>query len=376
LKLLYRKAGFSIGPAKLLALARQKGREINLDQLKEITLPIVREFLETQPAFQIHQLGRKEKTIEPGGKFNAFSENEIWFIDLLDFSRYASANKVQGVEMSWALICIDVFTRKGYLAIMPDKRPASVVTAMTGIFSRSTGRVDVCQSDNGTEFIGEAFQTFLSSFDPPIVHITADVGDHHSLGIIDAFAKRVKRMVASSQTATGNARWVDEIQEQVAQYNNTPHDSFPGEVAPNEVNADDDVLKFQTRLLNRRRADTAQRNYRRFLGKLVVGDSFRVRERKGRGYEPKWSSRVYIARGLEGRFVRAESGERFPLKDVIEVAHVADTDRTAVQKAEEVKKARRTLVRLDPAYSFKPADQDARRQAQLELMELGPYSFP
>ena len=379
LKELYRKAGFSVGPSKLLALARQKGRDINLQQLKQITLTQVRGFLDSQPAFQIHQPGTKGKTIQPGGKFNAFSENEIWFIDLLDFSKYASVNKIQGVEMSWALICIDVFTRKGYLEVLPDKKPATVSSAFRSCLDRSPGRIDVLQSDNGTEFIGEAFQSLLSAFDPPIVHITADVGDHYSLGIVDAFAKLVKRMVASTQTATGDARWVDKIQEQITQYNKTPHDSFPGEVAPDDVTAGDDTLLFQTRLLNRRRADRAQRNYRRFLGKLQIGDSFRVRERKGRGYEPKWSTKVYVAESLDGRFVRAESGQRFPLNDTIEVAPVADTDRTAVQRAEETRRARRALVRLDPEYTFKPEDQRsvAVRRAQRELVALDPaYSFP
>ena len=61
LKELYRKAGFSVGPSKLLALARQKGRDINLPQLKQITLAQVREFLASQPAFQIHQPGTRNK---------------------------------------------------------------------------------------------------------------------------------------------------------------------------------------------------------------------------------------------------------------------------------------------------------------------------
>ena len=77
--------------------------------------------------------------------------------------------------------------------------------------------------------------------------------------------------------------------------------------------------------------------------------------------------------------VRAESGQRFPLKDTIEVAPVADTDRIAAQRAEETKRARRALVRLDPEYTFKPEDQRsvAVRRAQRELVALDPaYSFP
>lgn len=82
-----------------------------------------------------------------------------------------------------------------------------------------------------------------------------------------------------------------------------------------------------------------------------------MRERKGRGYEPKWSSKVYVAQELTGRSMRAESGERFLLKDTIEVTHVGDTDRSAVQQAEKVKRDRRALVRMDPAYLFNPGDQ-------------------
>ena len=38
LQRIYRDAGFSIGPAKLFALARKRGGEIDLDQLKNISL--------------------------------------------------------------------------------------------------------------------------------------------------------------------------------------------------------------------------------------------------------------------------------------------------------------------------------------------------
>ena len=242
------------------------------------------------------------------------------------------------------------------------------------------------QTDRGTEFLGEPFQDVLSAMGTG--HSTADVGDHNSLGIVDSFSRAIKRAVYARMTATDNPRWIDSIAALVRQYNESPHDTFPGSVTPDDVeeaaNGGDEILLYRIKILNRRRTDQAVRSYRRFLGaSLRVGERFRVRERKGRkGYEARWSGRVYEAAEIDGRMVVATTGERFPIKDTKEVGPaVQSTDNLEVRKAEGVKRARREMVRRDPAYSFKPRDQvseeaDERQQAQRALSALDPaYQF-
>ncbi len=48
-------------------------------------------------------------------------------------------------------------------------------------------------SDNGSSFLGEKFKKLLSEYN--INHDANAVGDHNALGIVDNFAKRIKRIL-------------------------------------------------------------------------------------------------------------------------------------------------------------------------------------
>ena len=59
------------------------------------------------------------------------------------------------------------------------------------------------------------------------------LNDHHAMGIIDVFAKNLKRVLSKEFLENKSTKWIDILPKIIEQYNNTPH-TAPDNTAPNE----------------------------------------------------------------------------------------------------------------------------------------------
>ena len=84
----------------------------NID--KNITLKNVKDVFDKQYSTQVHP-----KIVKPHYYFPITSsyENEIIQIDLMDMKDISTKNK----NYNWLFVCVDVYTRKGYIFPMKDK---------------------------------------------------------------------------------------------------------------------------------------------------------------------------------------------------------------------------------------------------------------
>jgi hypothetical protein len=82
-----------------------------------------------------------------------------------------------------------------------------------------------------------------------IHHDPNAVGDHNSLGIIDNYAKRIKRILTAYFLQTKKKNWIDVIQKIVATYNVSPHSSLGG-FTPAEAMKNNDKLNEYLYLVN------------------------------------------------------------------------------------------------------------------------------
>ncbi len=105
-----------------------------------------------------------------------------------------------------------------------------------------------------------------------IHHDPNAVGDHNSLGIIDNFAKRIKRILTAQFLQTKKTNWIDIIQKIVRMYNYSPHSSLGG-LTPAEVMSGDDktvnafivmVNSFKSQVVDRQRVNKILKNFSSF----------------------------------------------------------------------------------------------------------------
>ena len=113
----------------------------------------------------------------------------------------------------------------------------STSKAQEEILSYNKNKPYLIMSDNDSSFLGSEFQKVLVKYD--IHHDPNAVGDHNSLGIIDNFAKRIKRILTAHFLQTKKTNWIDIIQKIVRMYNYAPHSSLGG-LTPAEIMSGED----------------------------------------------------------------------------------------------------------------------------------------
>ena len=63
------------------------------------------------------------------------------------------------------------------------------------------------------------------------------LNDHHALGVIDVFAKNLKRVLSEEFLENKSTRWVDILPKIIEQYNSTPHTALDN-ITPNQAITD------------------------------------------------------------------------------------------------------------------------------------------
>ena len=100
----------------------------------------------------------------------------------------------------------------------------------------------IIMSDSDSAFKGDDrdeeqnFQKVLSDNNAVLEHVK--LNDHHALGVIDAFAKQLKRILSKEFLENHNTKWVKLLTTIVEQYNETPHSSLDN-ITPNQAIHDD-----------------------------------------------------------------------------------------------------------------------------------------
>ena len=123
---------------------------------------------------------------------------------------------------------IDVLTRRACAIPLKQKTAEETYQGLHKAYDFiSRGKVPfVLTTDNGKEFFKVKTEN--------IIHRTANVGDHRSLGLIDRFSKTIKNIVAKHMTRQQTNKWIDKVEPIINAYNNTPHSALNG-MTPNEA---------------------------------------------------------------------------------------------------------------------------------------------
>ncbi len=168
------------------------------------------------------------------------------------------------------------------------------------------------------------------------------LNDHSALGIIDVFAKNLKRILTNEFIDNGNTNWIDILPTIIKNYNNTPHNGLDG-IRPNEVFTDDDK-KVKVLHINIEKSHVNSSP-----SDLVPGDKVRIRETNlfKKGTEPRWSDEVHEVEAAKGKSVEV-NGKMLKRDQVLKIPTetIITTDKVKPNVIKQATKDRQVKIKL------------------------------
>ncbi len=294
--------------------------------------------------YTINQLHKPVSNYKLNFKFITTNEPyEMLQIDLLDYTKYSTTNK----GYKYILIAIDIFTRYAYAEPIKNKTPSSVLQAFMKF---NIKKLTSIYHDSGNEFKG-VFLKYLT--DNNIIDLKAELGDHHSLGVIDRFSKTIKTVIEKYMSLDSTTKYYDELPKIVTAYNKTPHSAL-NNISPNNAFKGDgyDYVK----IINQSKQEYNKSLEKKLTNKIKIGDYVRVKLKKKKfqkGYEITYSNKIYEVKEISGSKVILDDNTKHSINDVILTnknnIEIDNTEKNKLNKVATVKrKIRKEGIQSEP----------------------------
>ena len=204
--------------------------------------------------------------------------DEIWSIDLADFSDYKISNNK---NYRYIFIIIDNFSKFLWATPLTNKYSQTITNEFSNILSTSKRKPIKIESDRGTEFYNSIFKNFLKSKNIQHYSRYTDKGPSIAERVIRTLRNLLKKPVFEK----GKADWLSELPSVVEKYNNTIHSST--KMTPNQANKKSNQKLVYNNLKDNREVRKPKFN----LGQLVrTADIKRV---FSKGDSTNWSYKLY-----------------------------------------------------------------------------------
>lgn len=307
---------------KLYALTKLEG--------VKATLKEVQQFLDKQNAQQIFSRKIKQKA----GHIVSFQPDERFQMDLVDMSNFSMKN--QGYN--WILMLVDVFNRKIYAYLLPNKNKESIFKALTQFFEKH--HPEIITSDNDTGFKSDMIKKLMEKNET--VNHMVEPNDHKALGIVDRAIQTIKNVIYKYMKQENTTSYSKELARIIKAYNDTPNSGIL-DIAPNAVEADkDNTDKLQ--ILNHEH-DYQNRKNRVHLN---IGDTVRIRLNKttfARSYDEKYSELQYVVTAVDKEKITLDDGNIYSSRRLIKTEPVVIPEKKK-DKLTEAKKKTKVLKKL------------------------------
>ena len=204
--------------------------------------------------------------------------DEIWSIDLADFSDYKTSNK-KGYR--YIFIVIDNFSKYLWAIPLKNKYSQTVTNEFSNILSTSKRKPLKMESDRGTEFYNNIFQNFLKIKN---IHHYSRFTDKRP-SIAERVIRTVRNLLKKPVFLAGNADWLSELPSVIKQYNNTIHHSI--KMTPNQASKKSN----EKAVFDNLRDDREKQKPKFQLGQLVR--TAVIKKVFSKGDSTNWSYKLY-----------------------------------------------------------------------------------
>jgi len=203
---------------------KKQGKAYDNKTKTGFTLAKIKEWYESREKVQTHKRGTGYHSYTPEQPKQQFQ------IDLIMMPKAWRNNKNM-----YALVCVDIFTKKADMEPMKDKEAVTCNKAMEKIFDR-LGIPKTIYSDEGSEFTNNSFIQLLDKHKIEIIYAT-----NHA-PFVESFNRTMKRMMDRYMEANDISSWTTIYRDLLNAYNNTKHSSTG--FAPNDIKKEDiDTVK-------------------------------------------------------------------------------------------------------------------------------------
>ena len=204
--------------------------------------------------------------------------DEIWSIDLADFSDYKTSNN-KGFR--YIFIVIDNYSKYLWAIPLKNKYSQTITNEFSNILTTSKRKPLKLESDRGTEFYNSIFQNFLKSKNIQHYSRFTDKGP----SIAERVIRTIRNLLKKPVFEKGKADWLSELPSVIKQNNNTIHSST--KMKPIDASKKSNEKLVYSNLQDQR--DKQHSKYR--LGQLVrTADIRRV---FSKGDSTNWSYKLY-----------------------------------------------------------------------------------
>ncbi|XP_028982073.1 uncharacterized protein LOC114841341 [Diachasma alloeum] len=210
--------------------------------------------------------------------------DETWQADLVEMIPYANSNK----NYRYLLTVIDIFSKYAWAIPTKSKNAADVTSAMNKILKE--GRVPTkLHVDQGKEFYNKDFQALMKKNKISMYSTFSNV----KASICERFNRTLKNKMWKQFSILGTYKWIDIVDDLVAEYNNTKHRTI--KMKPKDV-----TIKNEKSLLKHIYEKLPINRTKKI--KFKVGDKVRISKYKTifeKGYTPNWTTEVFTIQKVQ-----------------------------------------------------------------------------
>ena len=204
--------------------------------------------------------------------------DEIWSIDLADFSDYKTSNN-KGFR--YIFILIDNFSNYLWTIPVKNKYSQTITNEFSNILTKSKRKANKLESDRGAEFYNSIFQNFLKSKNIHHCSRYTDKGPSIAQRVIRTVRNLLKKPVFEKEKAD----WLSELPSVIKKYNNTIHHSI--KMTPVQGSKKSNEKLVHSNLQDKRKI----LNPKYKLGQLVR--SVDIKKVFSKGDSTNWSYKLY-----------------------------------------------------------------------------------
>ena len=158
------------------------------------------------------------KKYYPTNKIIYNDVDEIWSIDLADFSDYKISNN-KGYR--YIFVINDNFLKYLWAIPLKNKNSKTITDDFSNVLNQSKRRPLKLESDRGSEWYNNIFQNFLTVKNIHHYSTFTDKGP----SIAERVNRNIRNLLKKPVFLAGNADWLSELPSVIKQYNNTIHTS-------------------------------------------------------------------------------------------------------------------------------------------------------
>lgn len=273
----------------------------------KITKQQIENYINKKEEVQILKETKKNKN--KLGHIISLIPNSIWQMDIFFMMKFYKSNH----GYKYILCCIDVFTRKVYCEPIKDKSNENVLDAFKLILKKADAIPYVITSDNDSTFLSTLFNSYCEKHKIALKPVV--LNDHHSLGIIDRFAKTLKIALNKRFIKYNNTNWVNHLDKIIYNYNNTPHGSLE-EIKPNDA-----LLPENAAIIYEINLEKSKKQKSSFKNPFKINDKVRIlnKDSFAKKTEGKYSKEIYIIKNIDGKTLTLDNNKKIKYDQVLKI---------------------------------------------------------